>query len=201
MSFVKESLADLERQADAKRRELSGSMTKLRLQLQPSNLSNEVAERLKSAASDVMHRASEKANTRTGRGTAVAGVALSALALGWGMRRPARSARLEGLPSVPQVSDDLPSRMERPRDRNLIRTAATLVTALTLGAGIAKIIPLSRSERNFLSSAGIEIRSACEQWAKRQVTQLLQPPLEGPFRPANAIALGIGLLLTGKDRK
>jgi len=201
MRFVRESLADVKRQADAKRRELSASVTKVRVQLQPSNLSNEVAERLKLAASDVMHRASEKANTRTGRGTAVASVALSALAIGWGMRRPGRSTRLEGLPTVPQVSDDLPSGMERPRDRNLIRTSATLVAALTLGAGIAKIVPLSRSERNFLNSAGIEIRSACEQWAKRQATQLLQPPLEGPFRPANAIALGIGLLLTGKDRK
>jgi MYXO-CTERM domain-containing protein len=211
-TLAKENLTELERQVDEKRRALSASMAQVRLQLQPDHLANEAAERLKLATSDVLHRTAEKASTPTGVGVTAAGVALSALAAGWSMRRRTRTGISDKQPADlldkhPAVPDNMPSEIDRSPEATsngslgLFKPAANLVMALAVGAALAKLVPVTVSEEKYLNGVGEELRRGLEQWSQRQVTQLVQPPAGESFRPINAIALGVGLLLAaGRSR-
>jgi hypothetical protein len=79
----------------------------------------------------------------------------------------------------------------------LLRPAANLVMALSLGAALAKFVPATVAEEKYLDGVGEELRRGLEQWSQRQVAQLVQPSAGESFRPINAIALGIGLFLGG----
>jgi hypothetical protein len=213
-TLAKEHLTELERQVDQKRRALSESMAQVRLQLQPDHLANEAAERLKLATSDVLHRTAKKASTPTGVGVTAAGVALSALAVGWGLRRRVHTGisnkqpanLLDKHPVVP-ADTDLPSEIDRSSEATsngnlgLLKPAVNLVMALAVGAALAKLVPVTDAEEKHLNGVGEELRKGLEQWSQRQVSQLVQPSAGDSFSPINAIALGVGLLLAaGRPR-
>lgn len=189
-----ESVAELERQVDAKRRALTASLAQARLQLQPTALANEAGDRFRTVASDALHQATEKARTPTGIWTAAAVIAISLLTIAQRLRPAHRAAKqIES----PMASDDLVQLASVPRrDNGRVRAFATLAAALAAGALLAKLVPSLPHEEEVLGDVGTELRLAFEEWARRQVTQLAHPEPEEPLRLANAIALGVGLLLT-----
>jgi len=192
MSTIEKSLIDLEQEADAKRRALAAALEQVRLQLQPRALAEEASENLKLAASGMLQRAAENADTKAGKTAGLASLAMTALVIGWNLRRKIGAPRSDD--DIETESDVRP--LTPPRDRNLPAAAATLLLALSLGAAVAKFVPPTVAEQNLLSGAGIDLRAAFEEWAKHQTKRLVQPPPDEPLRPANAMALAIALLLT-----
>jgi hypothetical protein len=200
MSTIDESLNDLEQEADAKRRALAAALEQVRLALQPRALAEEAGENLKLAASDMLQRASEATNTKAAKGAGLAGLAMTALAAGWHLRRTI-GARRPDEDITAQSEPEPAAALQQPADRNLQSTAATLALALSLGVAVAKFVPPTLAEERLLSSAGAELRAAFSRWAKRQTQRLIQPPADEPLRPANAVALAMALLLTSGKRR
>jgi hypothetical protein len=201
MSHVEESSVEsLAQQADAKRQILSVSLARARVHLEPANLSQEAAAGLKAAASDMLHRAAGKTKTQAAIKAVAGSMAVGALAVGLAAQRRGRAPTLEEnshLPDVPETTLETKPGV----DRNVVRTAAALVAALTIGAVAGKLAPVSSIERNVLNSVDSDFRSAFGHWAKRQMTQLVQVPSGAPYGPVNALALGVGLLLAARNRK
>jgi hypothetical protein len=194
MNATRKSLDELERQADAKRRALSASVDEMRLQLQPAALVDEAGSRLRIAAKDVLHRAAERAGTPKGIGTAAAAVAVGVLSLASRVRFARRTPKFVEAP-VEDGEFPTTSTIEPPRDDDHAKMLATLAAALVTGALLARLVPPLAREKQVLGGIGGELRMAFEQWAKREVTQLAQRQGGESLRLANAIALGLGLLL------
>jgi hypothetical protein len=200
MNASHESLDELDRRVEVKRLALSASVENVRLQLQPAALANEAGSRLKIAATDVLYRVAEKAGTPKGIGTAAAAVAVGLLTVVARVRSARQPSKL--IEAAPVENDDLgePTAPPSHHDGDRTKMIAALTMALVTGALLAKTVPTRARDEQVLagigSGLGSELRMAFEQWAQREVTQLAMRPAGEPLRLANAIALGIGLLLT-----
>jgi hypothetical protein len=118
------------------------------------------------------------------------------------VRRADRAPKEIDLPTAGDDEEELSSSATR-RGGGSVRTLAVLGTALATGALIAQFVPRFSQEKDVLGGVGIELQLAFEEWARRQVKTIAHRQADEPFRFANAIALGLGLLLatSGQSRK
>lgn len=191
----RESLAEIEREADAQRLALSTSLAQVRLQLQPAALASEAGDRFKAAAVDALHHTTEKARTPTGLWTAAAAVAISVAILASRLQQTGRAPKII---EAPIAKDELAkvSSVSPRGDAGYAKAIAAMIAALAAGGLLAKLIPPLAREDEVLGGARAELQTALADWARRQVRQVSQPQADEPLRLTNAIALCMGLLLT-----
>jgi hypothetical protein len=192
----RDDLAELERAVDAKRRVLSASLAQARLQLQPAALSDEVGKSVMSAATTALREGAEKARTPLGMWSGAAAVAISLLTLATSIRAPSRAPKEIDVAMMSDKEVEMSSLANHRHETNTLSLATTLATSIAIGTLLAKVIPRLVGEEEVIGRAGAELRLALGHWTQRQVTEISRTQSDEPFRVVNAIALGLGLLLT-----
>ncbi len=184
------SPAKIELDAELQRQKFAASLAQLRSQLKPASLAEEASEQLKAVASHTLDVATEKAKTPAGIGTVAAGLAISAVA--FGLRRKFAQA---SPPEPQQEVYGLSPPARKLSQSSVFGAAATFGASLLLGAAASKLIAPSRPEQELLKGVGAEIKAAGEEWARREISQLVSPGPGKSFGAVNAMAIGLGLLL------
>jgi hypothetical protein len=199
MTRSDQNIEELQRQAEARGRQLANSVDQVRFQLRPSSLAHEAAERLRTAAQGEMHNAVEKANSPAGRKAAIAALSLAGLAIAWRVRgrRP-----IERLPTSSTAVEE-PPQIETESQAIRLRPGPLIAATSAVGLGIVldKVIPPSASEQQLLESFGAEIKLALKQWTQRQVRRFVLEHAHEPLHPANAVTLAAAFLLTSRQER
>ncbi len=192
----RDSLVEIERDAELQRQRLTASLDQLHHHLQPASLAEEAGEQLKFATSKMLNLGAAAAKTPAGIGTALGTIAVGAIAIG--LKRKSAPASFPVSSKAVQV---LPPEPRRPHTSGLAAAAASLGAALVVGAAISKLIPASGREQDLLKDVGSELKAAFEEWARREAANLVHPHSGQSFGPINAAAMGVGLLFGATKSK
>lgn len=189
--------SDLAREASRRRVALSDSLAQLRVQLRAPHLAHEASAQIGETSSKLAATLLSKAKTPAA--IAAAGVAAAVAAIALSRAPKASSAAAGGRASSPIAGGPRPipagaAQQASPPSQGTLRLALIAATAVAVGVGLNRIIPVSAEERKLIDGVGGEIREAVDQWARAQSSRLVQPAPGEPVRLLNIAAAVIGLV-------
>jgi len=194
-------VARLTRQVEDRKARLRYTLTKLRGNLQPAQLVDEVSRPLRNASAELVDKAASTASGPVGIAAAGIAALLGGGAL-WVARSKAREPSSRPAPVMPvktaSANAPPPEKAKPTARRNDAGTLLKFLGAAALGIGLSRVLPTLGPEQAVLSGVGEDVRKIASQWAKSQASTLMLPRPGERFTLLNLAAIAGALLVASR---